>query len=235
MYWTTRDVRWLQRPRVTWIRNNQEFTHPWRERRVFILEIQRKRPCTRRLGVVYIVSSNATTGKVQSRLEQVAKVKSVFGSQVYLIHARDISMKLLQPGTSSSLKSRKFVKGGNQESIVRLRFRRLFVATVEDERLVRADRAGGVGVSWTIMIGSDASSSSLMFMKFCCLETWFADSERPSKQARAADRLLRFTSDLTDSDLAEGAREKAVGRLALEGGVGMCGRLDDGAGFGDGS
>jgi hypothetical protein len=74
-----------------------------------------------------------------------------------------------------------------------------------------------------------------MFIKFCRLETWFADFERPSKQARAADRLLRFTSDLTDSDSAEGVWEKVDNRLTLWGGVGMSGRLDDGAGLGEGS
>lgn len=127
------------------------------------------------------------------------------------------------------------MRGGNHESVVRLCFRRLFVATVEDERLVRVDWAGSVGASWMIMIGSDSSSSSLMFMKFCRLKTWFANFERPSKQARAADRLLRFTSDLTDSDLAEGVWENMDNRLALRGGVGMSGGLNDGAGFGEGS
>lgn len=175
-----------------------------------------------------IVCGSATAGDVQSRLEQVATAK-------WVIHAREISMKLLQLGPSSSLKSRKFVSGGNHESIVQLRFRTLFIAVVEDERLVRVGWAGGAGSSWIIMIGSDSSSSSLMLIKFCRLETFFVDFARPSKQARAADRLLRFTSDLTDSDLAEGVWEKVDNRLVLGGGVGMSGRLDDGAGFGEGS
>ena len=49
----------------------------------------------------------------------------------------EISMKLLQVGTSSSLKSRKFVNGGNQDSIVWLLLRRgADSATVGAERLV---------------------------------------------------------------------------------------------------
>lgn len=137
--------------------------------------------------------------------------------RIWAIHkhqALESSMKLRQVGVvSSSLKSRKFVKGGNHDSMVRLRFRRPCAAAFDEESLIRE---GGFGVllMMTMGIGSHSSSSSLMFIKLCRLiDIRFWDLMRPSRQANAADRLLRLTSDLMEIERAEDVLENVENEL----------------------
>lgn len=84
--------------------------------------------------------------------------------------AVEISMKLRQLGMSSSLKSRKLVRGGNHDSIVRLGF---LAAAVDVTILMRGVGFGGLAMMTPGMgaagAESSSSSSSLMLIKLCRL------------------------------------------------------------------
>lgn len=150
------------------------------------------------------------------------------------------SMKLLQFGASSSfLKSMKLARGGNHDSIVRLRCLFLTDAIFDccgDCPTRRSEGRGpplstfsSIGILLAVMIDnlrlvsgsavvlreakeSSSSSSSLMLMKFKrpFLGIPTEDDSRPSKQARAAERFTRLVSEVTEREIDEADLDATV-------------------------
>ena len=140
-------------------------------------------------------------------------------------------MKLLHFGGSSSfLRSMKLARGGNHDSIVRLRCLLLTRAIFDcrgDGATKRSEEKGSTPLSPDGMVMADnlrlasrspgaressSSSSSLILMKFEWLFLGVPAEERsrPSKQARAAERFIRLVSDLIEREADEADLETAV-------------------------
>jgi hypothetical protein len=134
---------------------------------------------------------------------------------------------------SSSLKSRKFVRGGNHDSIVRLLRRPepenveeliLLIATMDEflsAFLVIEREKSSVPSRGRMLSTGSSSSSSLMLIKFCFLrENLFGASVRPSRQSSASDLLRRLTDEVIESDLMDLEIVAKVGESGREGDVG---------------